>query len=282
MRLLILGCSSGGPVVVDGMVQVQGAEVVLRTQSAPGALPGPGALPPPPGTPGAPPVGPKKPAEPEPWHFYGGHDLQGKVAVETFWLDANEVSRRHYAEFLESTGYPQPRVDEEWAEDGWNWEGGAPPAGTEDHPVVLVSWYDAGAYCAWAGKRLPSEAEWQLAALGPGEGRAWPWGEAYDGSRLNHGKMQEPNFDPSDGYERTAPVGSFPATGGFHDLFGNAWEFTGTFRIDDQRNADAPLGLYAAVRGGSYFFDPSANALGERHHFLLEIRRKTSGFRCAR
>ena len=284
---MLLGCS-GSPEVVDGMIQVQGAEVVLRTQPGPGAGPPPGAppgqglLPPPPGSPGGTPdQGPAKPADPKPWGFYGGGGLEQTVAVATFWLDQTEVTRRAYAEFVTATGYPEPRVDEEWAEDGWNWDGG-PPAGTEEHPVVLVSWYDARAFCKWAGKRLPTEAEWQLAALGPGEGRSYPWGDSYDGSKLNHGKMEEPNFDDSDGFERTSPVKSFPDNDGFYDLFGNAWEFTDSFRIDDTRNAGAAMGHYVAVRGGAYYFDVGINPMGERHAFLAEIRRKTSGFRCAR
>jgi len=279
----MLACTSA-PEVVDGMVAVSGRSVSLKTQSIGGPPPGAGPappLPPPPGMPGAPkPV--QKPADPKPWAFYGGDGVAQTVAVDAFWLDVNEVSRRDYKVFVDATGYPAPRVAEAWADDGWNWVDGAPPEGTEDHPVVLVSWYDAKAYCGWAGKRLPTEAEWQLAALGPGDGRVFPWGDAYDGGTLNHGMMQEPNFDASDGYERTAPVGSYPAFDGFHDLYGNAWEFTSSWRVDDASNAVKPLGLYVAVRGGSYYFDVETNPLGERHQFLPEIRRKTSGFRCAR
>lgn len=222
-----------------------------------------------------------------------------EVVVSAFLIDVTEVTQGQYATFLEDTGYRPPFVEEEWAEDGWDWDGFTPPAATVDHPVVLVSWWDAGEYCKWAGKRLPTEAEWQLAALGPADDeRGYPWGDEYDGSKLNHGRVQVPNFDDSDGFERTSPVGSFPEGAsryGLLDTFGNAWEWTADIRVPswdailgerrDGRVVDphtGEQGLYAAVRGGAYFFDLRPNPGGERNAFLLELRRKSSGFRCAR
>ncbi|MFT4974811.1 MAG: sulfatase modifying factor 1 [Myxococcota bacterium] len=231
----------------------------------------------------------------------GAHLKPRQVSVSAFTIDQHEVTREAYRTFLLETGYRPPHVDEPWAEDGWSWQGTDYPQGTGDHPVVLVSWYDATEYCAWAGGRLPTEAEWQLAALGAD--RTYPWGNDYDERRLNHGTIDAPNFDDSDGYLRTSPVGAFPSgrtPEGVDDLFGNAWEFTADFRRDQwSRYLDAtgqPLhgngptqgatapgpGLYVAVRGGSYYFDLRPNPGGERHQFLPEIRRKTSGFRCAR
>jgi len=258
------------------------------------------------GTPAAlPPVVPRRDPKhgggaPAPWRFLGGQGLEARdVEVEPFWLDQTEVTRASYATFLDDTGYRPPHVDEPWADEGYNWTGKRPPTGTEAHPVVLVSWHDARAYCAWAGKRLPREAEWQLAALGVKDhARAYPWGDTYDGARLNHGRMEQPNFDEGDGFRKTAPVGSFPsgrAWTGADDLFGNAWEFTSDARIDrwedasfeasgaaiKELRADQPA-LYVAVRGGSYFFDAEQHPAGERNQFLPELRRKTSGFRCAR
>lgn len=229
------------------------------------------------------------------------------VDVSAFLIDRTEVTQAHYAEFLGATGYRPPYVDEPWAADGWSWDGATAPRATADHPVVLVNWFDARAYCAWADKRLPTEAEWQLAVLGPADAeRAYPWGDEYDGSLLNHGTIEPPNYDDSDGYARTAPVGSFPAGASRHgllDAFGNAWEWTADVRVstwDDVLGArvQAPqgtqggdhivdphtseVGLYAAVRGGAYFFDLRPNPAGERSGFVMELRRKSSGFRCAR
>jgi iron(II)-dependent oxidoreductase len=220
------------------------------------------------------------------------------VEVSPFWMDQTEVTRSAYALFIKDTGFPSPRVNESWAIDGWNWSGHRFPEGTGDHPVVLVNWYDARAYCRWAGKRMPTESEWQLAALGPAEEeRIFPWGNDYDPMALNHGTIQPPNFDDSDGFYTTSPVGSFPkgaSPEGILDLFGNAWEWTADFRIEDWKDLlgervqgriqdphTEAIGHYVSVRGGSYFFDLRPNPAGERNAFLPELRRKTSGFRCA-
>jgi formylglycine-generating enzyme required for sulfatase activity len=285
---LALACArfaSGPSLSEDGMIQVPAGVIWLGHSALPGR-----ALPPPP--PGA---------EAVPWRSDGQAVMEPReVYVPAFEIDRTELSRAEYARFLLATGYRPPHVDEDWARDGWNWEGDRPPAGTEDHPVVLVSWYDAEEYCRWAGKRLPTEAEWQLAALGPASlGREYPWEGPYQGDRLNHGARSEPFYDDSDGYRTTSPVGAFPqgaSPSGALDMFGNAWEFTADARVgswalvrDDGQvdgrpsNPRAPMpALYVAVRGGSYFFDLQQRADAERSEFLPELRRKTSGFRCAR
>jgi formylglycine-generating enzyme required for sulfatase activity len=222
------------------------------------------------------------------------------VDVSTFWIDLTEVTQAQYADFLADTGYRPPFVDEPWATEGWNWDGASAPAATRDHPVVLTNWWDARAYCAWAEKRLPTEAEWQLAVLGPADDeRVYPWGNTYDGARLNHGTIAIPNYDDTDGYARTSPVGAFPTGASRHgllDAFGNAWEWTDDTRVaswdrvQGERRGDRHVdprtssldGLYAAVRGGAYFYDLRPNPAGERNGFLNELRRKSTGFRCAK
>ena len=239
--------------------------------------------------------------EAAPWISLGGHGLQPRsVSVDEFVIDRTEVTRLAYKKFLESTGYRIPYVAEAWANDGWNWTSLDEELERPEHPVVLVNYYDALAFCEWRSMRLPTEAEWQLAALGPSyERRVYPWGSRYDDAALNHGRMQEPNFDDSDGHARTAPVGSYPAGRspyGLEDVFGNAWEFTSDFRMDDWRWAEhdgyAPQsaivnsrfpgpGLRVAVRGGSFYFDFRPNPGGEWASFSPEVRRKSAGFRCA-
>ena len=246
---------------------------------------------PPPGPPGAPPGGHRPQRQDqdwERWQIRDGMQVEPReVPLQAFWIDRTEVTRAAYKEFLDATGYRPPYIDEEWSEADWNWQGSDYAPGTAEHPVVLVNWYDASAYCAWRGKRLPTEAEWQMAALGP-DGGTWPWGEEYAGDRLNHGTVEVEGFDPSDGYRTTSPVGSFPegrSWVGAEDMFGNAWEWTADGRVESWELAQGDRvlqpTLYMAVRGGSYFTDLRPDPAGERHHFMGEVRRKTSGFRCA-
>jgi len=255
------------------------------------------------GVPSAPPNMPgsksKFVGEEQPWTANPSNQMKPKrVTVSSFWMDTTEVTRTAYQGFLEATGYRPPFIAEDWAQDGWNWNGTAYPEGTGDHPVVMVSWYDAQEFCAWKEKRLPTEAEWQLAALGDARlENNFPWGKEYNHDALNHGQIESPNFDDSDGYLHTSPVGAFPAgqsTYGLEDTFGNAWEFTADARRatwkfydnaddDDLNNTMAPgPSLYVGVRGGAYFFDLRPNPGGERNEFLTEVRRKTAGFRCAK
>ncbi len=220
------------------------------------------------------------------------------VRVSGFWIDETEVTRRAYGAFLAATGYRPPHVEEPWAEKDWNWDGPVPPAGTEDHPVVLTNWYDAREFCAWRGARLPTEPEWQLAVLGPAASEtAYPWGAEYAEGRMNRGIMAAPNYDQADGWLTTSPVGAFPSGAsryGLLDGYGNAWEWVETVRMrswEEVTFADASalldlrtptLGLYAGARGFSYFADPRPNLAMDYNAFPVELRRKTSGFRCAR
>ena len=237
----------------------------------------------------------------EPWISKGGRGLMPrKVSVGAFQIDRTEVTREAYALFLQKTGYRLPHVSEPWADEGWNWDVPEVAEGLADHPVVMVSYHDASAYCRWAGKRLPTESEWQLAALGSiDDARDYPWGTRYRDDFLNHGRVTPPNFDETDGYRATSPVGSFPlgqSASGLQDAFGNAWEYTADARIDDWGHARhqgfGPRGemisatapgpaLRVAVRGGSFYFDFRPNPGGEWAAFTPESRRKSSGFRCA-
>ncbi|MGD8375413.1 MAG: formylglycine-generating enzyme family protein [Acidobacteriota bacterium] len=152
-----------------------------------------------------------------------------QVTVDTFLLDRYEVTNAHYRQFARETGHAPPSNSFGSHYDVWTDD--AIPEGLEHHPVVNVGWDDAVAYCRWAGGRLPTEAEWELAARGP-KSRVFPWGNHWDHGRANHG-----SFDPAkgewrgfsmDGYLNTAPVGSFPAGKspcGAEDMAGNAMEW---------------------------------------------------------
>jgi len=300
MLVLLLGCGAepsssqedpAPDVVLGGMVKIPGGMVRMGPRHG---------VSPPPETIAQPPVQSRVLADQQPWVSKAGMGLPPRYyAVSPFWIDVSEVTKAQYSRFLKETGYRLPHVAETWAQDGWNWTGPDPSPGTEEHPVVMLSWYDAREYCKWAGKRLPTEAQWLLAALGPAEdARRYPWGSEYDGDRLNHGRREPPNFDDSDGYERTSPVGSFPkgrSPYGLVDAFGNAWEYTADRRVDDwadmasshgKNGVDSDPrtlgpGLRVAVRGGSYYFDLSEPE-AEWAAFAPESRRKSAGLRCAR
>ena len=221
---------------------------------------------------------------------------QRQVYLRAYELDRTEVTLGQFARFVTATGYRPPFVAEAWAAP-YNWAGGEPPRGYGDHPVTLVNWYDAAAYCRWAGKRLPTEAEWEKGARGT-DGRRFPWGDTWDGAACNHGRGGPDNYDDSDGHETTAPVGSYPrgrSPYGLEDMFGNAWEWTADWYSEtwDQVRAgqhDGNLadprgpasGYQRVVRGGSFFFNLEQDWAVEPMFMFPGTRRKSTGFRCAR
>lgn len=220
------------------------------------------------------------------------------VTVKTFELDAYEVTAADYVRFLATLGTHECRE----ARDGWCVNPGlsnpATPypieraadgktyrvlAGRDRHPVHGVSRTGAAKYCAWAGKRLPTEAEWEYAARHDpttGKDRAYPWGDRFEPKRANCAEE-----DCADGFDDTAPVGSFPSgatPAGVHDLAGNVLEwtsdcYTSSYAPDaacDPGGQGVTRGLYFNSRGGvlrASNRSPSPDTTGYG-----------SGFRCAR
>ena len=149
----------------------------------------------------------------------------------------------------------------------------------DSHPVVQVSARDAAAYCAWRGLRLPTEREWEFAARGT-DGRRYPWGDQPPGEggsrRANYGAENCCAADASDGFLRTAPVGSFPvgrSPFGLEDMAGNVWEWTSS--------AYADSGGEVALRGGGWGNDPYGLRSSYRHGNPPDIGLDMVGFRCA-
>jgi formylglycine-generating enzyme required for sulfatase activity len=166
-------------------------------------------------------------------------------------------------------------------------EGGREPDQWENQvlypnrPVVYVSWHDASAYCVWAGVRLPTEAEWERAALGTEE-RLYPWGnQEPDPTRANfrYTKLGAPT-----------PVGIFPRGAtpeGIQDLAGNVWEWVadwyGEYPKEKQRDPKGPeTGQERVMRGGSWLREPESLRASYRSKFEPEYCYSSFGFRCAR
>jgi serine/threonine-protein kinase len=190
-----------------------------------------------------------------------------QVRLDAFWLDRTEVTNAQFARFVQAGNTAQG-----------NWQQYA--SGKDQHPVVSVTWNDAGAYCRRAGKRLPTEAEWEYAARGA-DGGKYPWGNTWEGSRARFGGNR--------GNETTAPVGSYP-TGtspfGVLDMAGNVWEWVqewyGPYSSGAVRN---PTGASSEGRrvllGGSWLNVPWYLRSADRNRLDPAVWSGNIGFRCA-
>lgn len=195
------------------------------------------------------------------------------VELKPYWIDETLVTNEAFGRFLAATGY-QPRDPSSFLK---HWQNGSPPAGLEDHPVVYVDLDDARAYAHWAGKRLPTEEEWQWAAQG-GDGRRYPWGGGLEPGRCNGGE--------SGG---TTPVRRYPegrAPSGCFDMCGNVWQWTESERSDGRTRFAILRGGSFYKRGGSaWYFDEGPQPVDVAAKLLLTgsplDRAANVGFRCA-
>lgn len=152
-----------------------------------------------------------------------------QLYLDTFWIAQTPVTNAQYRLYVEETGARQPR--------NWWQDNGIPP-GLEEHPVILINWYDTLRYCRWLslkiGKNvtLPSEAEWEKAARGDKDQREYPWGDTFDAKRANTEEA---------GIGTTSRVGSYPdgvSPYGVLDMSGNVWEWTRTLWGVNWQEAD--------------------------------------------
>jgi formylglycine-generating enzyme required for sulfatase activity len=199
-----------------------------------------------------------------------------EVFVDAFSLDRFEVTAGRYAAFLRAAGgVAQPE----------GWESLDLTRGAE-LPVVGVAWHEAAAYCRWAGRRLPTEAEWEKAARGT-DGRRYPWGDATPTpDRANYDNTSPEAYDGG-----LSPVGSHPAGRspyGVDDLAGNASEWVADWYAeglspDDVRNPTGPAsGTARVLRGGDRFDRADRQVVTKRYYASPDQRLETIGFRCAR
>ena len=190
-----------------------------------------------------------------------------RVKLPEFYIDKYEVTNAQYKKFVDATGHKPPE----------HWEGGSIPPGKENHPVVFVSLEDAKAYAKWAGKRLPSEAEWEKAARGT-DGRLFPWGNKFKRRHANTDEARKGDTTPVGSYEK----GKSPY--GVYDMAGNVWEWTSDNYLPYPGN-NIPDEFYGkerfVLRGGS-FLDLKNDALTiVRSKFTPVTDDENVGFRCA-
>jgi formylglycine-generating enzyme len=248
------------------------------------------------------------------------------VEMGSFWIDACAVSNAQFTEFVESTGFTTEAEKFEWSfvfagllpddfpptqaaaqapwwrkVEGADWRHPDGPHssldGRLDHPVVHIAWNDAQAYCAWAGKRLPTEAEWEFAARGGLTQQVFPWGDELEPNGQHLMNVWQGDFPAAnavaDGYYGTCSVDAFPANGfGLYNTTGNVWEWTADWFHPSFRERDSsidpkgpPRGTSKVQKGGSYLCHHSycrRYRTAARNASTPDSSTGNAGFRCVR
>ncbi len=218
------------------------------------------------------------------------------VYLDAFYIDKFEVTNSQYKAFVDAN--PQWQKDQipRTYHDGYylaHWNGNDFPPGKDNHPVVYVSWYAAMAYAQWAGKRLPTEAEWEKAARGGLIDKMYSWGDSVDSTKANY-------YDGTD--KELTPVGTFPANRfGLYDMTGNVREWcldgyetnfyinsprenpiAGANSIDEIIKNFVNLKINRVLRGGSWLSSPQSSRIANRNWRVPTDTNPNEGFRCVK
>jgi formylglycine-generating enzyme required for sulfatase activity len=213
------------------------------------------------------------------------------VVLDRYYIARYPVTNRQFQAFVEATGYKP--TDAEAHRFLQHFRNGRCPPELLEHPVVFVSWTDARAYCRWAARRLPSEAEWEKAARGP-DGNKYPWGrEEPTADHANFGQARAKHYPLGTGAGGTSPVDAFPRSAspyGIEGMAGNVFEWCED--VDDPgfylhgpernpRNTIQPGSAPCVIRGGSWRYDVRSLRTYARASFAPTFRLDTVGFRVA-
>ena len=207
----------------------------------------------------------------KPWYL--DEHPQHKVNLPSYFMDKYEVTNTAYKPFVDATGSRPPE----------NWPSGKIPSGRENYPVTYVNWYDAERFCQWAGKRLPTEAQWEKAARGT-DGRDYPWGNEFDATKANTGDT---------GIGDLTPVGHFEAGKspyGVYDMAGNVWEWTSDWYqpyAGSDYTSETFGEKFKVIRGSSWggmghYAIPYFYRTSYRFYISPEGAFPDAGFRCAK
>jgi len=234
-----------------------------------------------------------------------------EVTISTFWMDQHEVTVSEFAKFVSATGYQTDAEKFGWSgvfdpqtgkwekTDGADWRHPDGPAqeANANEPVCQVSWRDAAAYASWAGKRLPSEAEWEFAARGGLTNKKYSWGDELRPNGKPVANWWQGHFPDrntvEDGFLKRAPVGSFAANGyGLYDMAGNVWEWCADWydeKYYDHSPKENPTGPdqtdERVIRGGSWMCAENFCTnyrVAARSHATPDSGLNNLGFRCVR
>lgn len=214
----------------------------------------------------------------------GGRDEypRHEVVLDTFLIDQFEVTNGRYLEFIKSTGHRVPQNPTNPTRNLW--QGGTITESLAERPVINVDWFDADAYCKWAGKRLPSEAEWEKAAKGTSD-RRFPWGNVEPTAKhLNYNQRWI-------GEKTLMPVGSYEAGKspyGVYDIVGNVWEWVNDwydaryYEKSPSKNPPGPQeGTKKVIRGAGWQNETPTVRIFTRVDSDPTMRNESTGFRCA-